>query len=134
MILHELRPGYTSATSTHIEGVFCDLKDANKCLRDVVENEYSAAESYRDRTKSDGRKFWSSNNVGEGDGATLSIKKQALQPSGSSAFVTLGGSLDVAQDERPKLDVQRLSGGVVVIDEIPDENVHQYDYLDPDQV
>jgi len=73
---------YLDATS-EIEGIYASLKDANNAVRRNA-NDFSCEDG--DTThgvKGDGRVYWSSDDVGEGARAELSISVMKVKPQGS---------------------------------------------------
>jgi hypothetical protein len=69
-------------TYQEIKGVFMSTEDANNRLRGVVNDEYSTM-IFRHGVKSDGRIWWKSSDVGEGDKVELRIEKHEFGAPGS---------------------------------------------------
>jgi hypothetical protein len=78
----ERLPAY-SDSSTDIYGVYATLQDANNALRKFVLDEYYMDENSRHGTRADGTVWWSSDDVGEGDQAKVSIRVLKVSEAGS---------------------------------------------------
>ena len=82
VIVHTI-PGYNDLTSKDISGVYVTIEDANNCVRNIANYEYSATEDFRHGRKGDGRIWWKADDVGEGDAIEIWIEKHELKGPGS---------------------------------------------------
>jgi hypothetical protein len=69
---------YTDS-SDDIHGVYSSLAAVNDAVREVVDEEYDAAEDFTEKYESDGRLRWSSDDVGEGDAVEIVVQKWEVQ-------------------------------------------------------
>ncbi|KAE8442792.1 hypothetical protein EG329_002825 [Mollisiaceae sp. DMI_Dod_QoI] len=66
-------------STSEIHGVYSTLKDANNAVKSYVNLEFSGVEEYDRGTDEDGLVFWTSDDTGEGDTASVYIKKVELK-------------------------------------------------------
>ncbi|KAF4627458.1 hypothetical protein G7Y89_g10697 [Cudoniella acicularis] len=72
------------------QGVYLTLQDANNCVRRIANTEFSAAEEWSSPkwgTEDDGRVYWESDDVGEGEQAELRIERWEVKAPGSEEDV-----------------------------------------------
>jgi hypothetical protein len=77
-------PGYENEeASSGVCGVYATLEDANNAVRKLVKEEYEHAEDAKHGTKADGTVWWSSEDVGDGEQVSVSIKIWDVNEAGS---------------------------------------------------
>ncbi|TVY82432.1 hypothetical protein LSUE1_G001396 [Lachnellula suecica] len=66
-----------------IDKIYSTLEDANNAVRAYVAETYEHAQDPKHGTKADGTVWWSSDDVGEGDGARVFVEIWDVQKPGS---------------------------------------------------
>jgi hypothetical protein len=82
VVLLESYPAYGDPGS-EVRGVFCSIEDANNAVKGIVADEFTSAEQCSKGTRADGRLYWKSHDVGEGDSADISIEKHQVHTAGT---------------------------------------------------
>lgn len=114
VVVLELSPQY-SPPGSEVRGVFCSIEDANNAVRGIVDDEYTSAEQCQKGTRSDGRVYWKSYDIGEGDAAEIQIEKQKVHHAGS--YPAREWPAEMEWEEHSDLGSGEKEGSAVEFDE-----------------
>jgi hypothetical protein len=66
-----------------IHAIYATIKDANNCVKGIVNTEYSGTEESQQGSEDDGRIYWSTDDAGEGERVEVYIRVLEVKPPGS---------------------------------------------------
>lgn len=81
VVMVDSNPQYTEPLSD-IHAIYATTKDANNAVKGIVNSEYGGSAETKQGSEDDGRIYWSSDDVGEGERVEVYIRVLELKPPG----------------------------------------------------